>query len=96
MSDNLTTTVLNRLFDSVYGETEDTRAFLAERPVWQPHFSALYARQWELYAQDADLYPMYTLLEPVLGPFEINSDGTMLWLALGKALQEAYLLSGEA
>lgn len=41
------------------------------------------------YRQDnlADLYPLF---ERTVGPMETNSEGTVLWLAMGLAIKETY------
>lgn len=40
----------------------------------------------------ADLYPLF---ERTVGPMETNSDGTILWLAMGLAIKETYGMRNE-
>lgn len=93
VSDNLTTTVLNRLFQSVYGMQPITEKFLAQHPHWDLTFQALLARQGELYAEDRDWTDLYDMVDPVLGPLDLSPSGARLWLCLCAALQEMYFLS---
>ncbi|MGO1059540.1 hypothetical protein ACTL32_10470 [Planococcus sp. FY231025] len=39
------------------------------------------------------LYDIYPLFERTVGPMENNSDGTVLWLAMGLAIKETYGMS---
>jgi len=91
----LTADLLNMLFESVYGVTPETEQFLRQNTWARPIFDAIIARQQWLYANDINRYPMYERVEPILGPFQINSDGTTLWLAMCQALQDLYRLTDD-
>jgi hypothetical protein len=40
--------------------------------------------------RSAQLVKLFPIFEETVGPMEINSDGTSLWIAMGLALKELY------
>ena len=79
--------LLDAIFEGVY--THGIPADLAEEQRDLLH--ALYTMQAYNYAHRqracAELFPLF---EETVGPMEVNSEGTTLWLALGLALKELY------
>ena len=66
-----------------------TAAYLQQHPHRTTFVQSVLSRQRGLYDQGVDLTPVYDRVAPILGPFDINSEGTTRWLALCQALQDA-------
>ncbi|WP_144460889.1 hypothetical protein [Siminovitchia fortis] len=86
--------MMNALFDCVYGldgcSSSQTKEFLKED--WFKDFIRMLFTMQEFnyryrYEQISGLFPLF---EETVGPMEVNSDGTALWLALGLAIKELY------
>ncbi len=78
--------MLDLIFKHVYDMPTDvrdpfTRDFLIMLKNMQ-NFNQQYRKE--------ELVRLFPLAEPIVGPFEINSEGTSFWLAMILAIQELY------
>lgn len=85
---------MNAIFDCVYGISDglnkNTKKLLKEEE-FKDFIKLLLTMQNYNYCyrfeETAKLFPLF---EFTVGPMEVNSEGTTLWLALGLAIKELY------
>jgi len=87
------------IFDCVYGlenpSRKETKALLRDSK-FHAFVSMLNGVQEYNYRyRQSEVSRLFPMFDRAFGPFEINSDGAVLWLALGLALQELYGLRDE-
>lgn len=90
---------MTAIFDCVYG-IEGTHkketAKLLEDDFFRCFIDMLISIQKFNYGFRPDnLYDLFPLFERTVGPMETNSDGTVLWLAMGLAIKETYGMRNE-
>lgn len=93
--------ILNAIFDNVYARipgshdlNDETRKLLQE-PIFKDMMDLLLSMQEFNYThRRAQLTEMYDMAHQIID-FEINSDGTSLWLALMLAIKELYELKND-
>jgi hypothetical protein len=79
--------ILDTIFNCVYGvdlekiEDQQLRDFLGV---------LLSMQQYNYQYRNRATAVLFPIFEETVGPMEINSEGTTLWLALGLALKELY------
>jgi hypothetical protein len=83
--------LLDLIFNHVYGRPEDitdeqTRDFINMLKSMQ---------DYNYHYRSAQLQRIFPLAEAIIGPFEINSEGTSIWLALILAIRELYGMQDE-
>lgn len=87
--------IMTAIFDCVYGTDGGGLCSATKQLLWEPKFrdfvKALNELQEYNYRyrteQLVDLFPIFN---STIGPFEYNSEGTTLWLAMGLAIKEVY------
>ncbi|HHW37273.1 MAG TPA: hypothetical protein GXX18_08575 [Bacillales bacterium] len=86
---------MTAIFDCVFGTDGGGLRTTTKQLLWEPKFrdfvKTLNGLQEYNYRyridQVMDLFPIF---ESAIGPFEFNSEGTTLWLAMGLAIKEVY------
>jgi hypothetical protein len=85
----LTKRFVRALFEAVY--TGAAPGWVVRDPIYAALWTALFQLKEYYWAQRIDVrYAAYRLYDPVLGPFETNSEGTDHWLALCLVLADLY------
>ncbi|RFU61974.1 hypothetical protein [Peribacillus glennii] len=90
----LNETTMTAIFDCVYGINDylkpETKQLLNEK-MFQDFVNLLLVQQnYNYWYRQGIAAELFSLFESTVGPMERNSDGTILWLALGLAIKELY------
>lgn len=94
--------ILNALFESVYSSPgayeAATEAVLHHYPEQlRRWFDVLkYQQEYNRRFRINQCYALMPVVDPILGPFQTNSEGPDFWLALVLSVQESYGLSKKA
>ncbi|MEX3623291.1 hypothetical protein [Viridibacillus arvi] len=85
--------IATAIFDCVYGienvSSETTKLLKDEN--FKLFIMALNAQQeFNYHVRAEQACELYTIFEETVGPMESNSDGPIIWMALGLAIKELY------
>ncbi|WP_456276552.1 hypothetical protein [Bacillus sp. AK128] len=85
---------INAIFDCVYGIDEhlsrSTKEMLKE-PMFKNLVELLIKhKDFNYYYRQDQVRELFPLADQAMGPFEVNSDGTTIWLSLCLGIKEVY------